>query len=183
MKLTNRYRERFGKIIHSYQGKAIGFRVDEIRVPDNKKSRREYLTHPGAVGVLAIDSKSRIILVKQHRYPVDEFTYEIPAGKLTPGEKPLACVKRELEEEAGVRAKTILPLLSFWPTAAFSNEVIHLFIAGGLIETAVNPDEDEFIELARKTPDQMMAMIRRGQIRDSKTIIAFLAWKSGLAER
>src|SRR5437868_1090135 len=101
MKLTNRFKERFLRTVHHTAGKAVGFRIDEIRLPDGKVGRREYLTHPGAVGVLAFPRKDRILLIKQYRYPVGQFTYEIPAGKLSKGEDPLACVHRELEEEAG----------------------------------------------------------------------------------
>jgi ADP-ribose pyrophosphatase len=180
MKLTDHYKERCRKKVREYKGGAIGFRTDEVLVPGGKIARREYITHPGAAAVLAIDLKGRIILVKQYRYPIAEFTYEIPAGKLAKGEDPLACVKRELEEEAGVRAKRISKIVSYWPTAAFSQEIIHLYIAHDLVETQVNPDEDEFLELVRYSPKRVEAMIRRGAIRDSKTLIAFLAWKSRL---
>jgi ADP-ribose pyrophosphatase len=180
MKLTNRFKERFRKIVKLHQGKAVGFRIDEIRLPDGKAAKREYLTHPGAVGVLAMDSKGRILLVKQYRYPVKEFTYEVPAGKLAKDEDPLACVKRELEEEAGVRAKKIRKVLSYWPTPAFSDEVLHLYVAEQLVETQAHPDEDEFLELVRFSPQQVERMIRSGRIRDSKTVICFLAWKSRL---
>src|ERR1035438_4928828 len=91
MKLTAKHRERFRKIAHQFKGNAVGFRADEIRLPDGRARNREYLTHPGAVGVLAFASPSKILLVKQFRYPVGKFTYEIPAGKLSKGEDPLAC--------------------------------------------------------------------------------------------
>jgi ADP-ribose pyrophosphatase len=136
------------------------------------------LTHPGAVGILAFDSLGKIILVKQYRYPVGTFTYEIPAGKLSPREAPLACVKRELEEETGFRAQHITKMLSYWPTAAFSNELIHLYIARGLKASRQKPDDDEFLEIVRLSPKQLEMMIHRGKIHDSKTLIAYLAWKS-----
>jgi ADP-ribose pyrophosphatase len=178
MKLTARYRERFNKILHVYKGSAVGFRADRIRIPGNKLAQREYMTHYGAVGVLAFESPRKILLVKQYRYPVQEFTYEIPAGKLAKGEDPLACVKRELEEETGYRAKSIKKMLTFWPTAAFSTEVIHLYVATGLIATRANPDEDEFLELVRVPPPQLERWMRSGKIHDSKTLIAYLAWKA-----
>ena len=178
MKLTQRYRERFKKRLHVYQGRAVGFRCDRITLPNKKFAQREYLTHPGAVGVLAFESPHKIILVKQYRYPVGEFTYEIPAGKLDARENPDACIRRELEEETGYRAKWISKLLSYWPTAAFSNEVIHLYVAHDLVLTQTNPDDDEFLELVKVSPCQMEQMIYSGRIRDSKTIIAYLAWKN-----
>ena len=178
MKLTDEFKEVLRKRVQDYQGHAIGFRTDEVFIPSGKTARREYITHPGAVGVLAIDQKGLMVLVKQYRYPIAQFTYEIPAGKLAKGEDPLHCVKRELEEEAGLRAKKIKKLVAYWPTAAFSQEVIHLFVASDLTETPAHPDEDEFLELVRYTPQRIETMIRRGEIQDSKTLIAFFAWKS-----
>ena len=177
MKLTQRYAERFHKNLHLYKGRAVGFRADQVTVPGHQIAQREYLTHPGAVGVLAFPSPHKILLVKQYRFPIRQFTYEIPAGKLTAGENPLSCVHRELEEETGYRAVKIKKLLSYWPTAAFSTEVIHLYVATHLVPTQMNPDEDEFIELVQLTPKQMERWMRNGKIRDSKTLIAYLAWK------
>jgi len=97
---------------------------------------------------------------------------------LSPGETPLACVKRELEEETGFRARHLTKMLSYWPTAAFSNELIHLYVARGLKATRPKPDEDEFLEITRLMPQQLGEMIRREKIRDSKTLIAYLAWKT-----
>ena len=178
MKLTAQYKERFHKKVRVVPGRTVGFRIDQIKIPGGKLAQREYLAHPGAVGVLPVDAKGRILLVKQYRYPVAQFTYEIPAGKLAKGEDPRDCVERELEEEAGVRAKRIRHFVSYWPTAAFSNEVIHLYIATGLIETKAHPDDDEFLELVRLTPREIDRMIRTGRIGDSKTLIAFLGWKN-----
>jgi len=141
VKLTARHHEKFRKTTHHYQGKAVGFRVDQIRLPDGRSRGREYLTHPGAVGALAFTNQGKILLVKQFRYPVGQFTYEIPAGKLAKGEDPLDCVRRELEEETGFVAGSMKKLLSFWPTAAFSDEVIHLYIAEKLRPTRMNPPD------------------------------------------
>jgi ADP-ribose pyrophosphatase len=177
VKLTTKYRERFKRIARKFEGKAIGFRTDEVRIPGGGIRTREYITHPGAVGVLAFESPNKILLVKQYRYPVGEFTLEIPAGKLGKGENPNDCVRRELEEETGFVAKKIRKLTSYWPTAAFSQEVIHLYVAEGLRPTQMNPDDDEFIELVRVSPKHLESLIRQGKIRDSKTLISFLAWR------
>ncbi len=178
VKLSAKHKERFKKITRKYEGKAIGFRMDEIRLPDGRVRIREYITHPGAVGVLAFETPHKILLVKQFRYPVGEFTLEIPAGKLAQGEDPMDCVRRELEEETGFVAKKIRKLTAYWPTAAFSQEVIHLYLAEGLRPTRMNPDDDELIELVRVSPKRLESMIRQGQIRDSKTLISFLAWRA-----
>lgn len=178
VKLAARYKERFHKTLVTHQGRAVGFRIDRIRLPDGRKAQREYLTHPGAVGVLAFEPGGKILLVKQYRYPVGEFTYEIPAGKLAKGEDPVECVKRELEEEAGYKAKKVKKMVSFWPTAAFSDEVIHVFVAADLIRTHVHPDDDEFLEIVHVAPARMERMIQTGKIRDSKSIIAYYSWKN-----
>jgi ADP-ribose pyrophosphatase len=178
MKLTDRYKERYHKTLQIHPGNVVGFRIDQVKIPGNKLATREYLTHHGAVGILAFESPQKILLVKQYRYPVKLFTYEIPAGKLTAGEDPLACVRRELEEETGFRARKIKKMLTYWPTAAFSTEVIHLYVATDLIATRMNPDEDEFIELVRVSPRQIESWMKTGKIQDSKTLIAYLAWKS-----
>lgn len=181
MRLKQEHRERFVKTLRRVQGRAVGFRIDRIRLLNGQPATREFLTHPGAVGVLAFTPEGRMLLVKQYRYPVHQFTLEIPAGKLDKGEQPLACVKRELEEETGYRAGRVRKLLSFWPTAAFSDEVIHLYQADRLTQTAAQPDDDEFLEIVHATSKQVARWIRSGKIRDSKTLIAFLAWKRNVA--
>src|SRR5438552_5227680 len=155
MKLTTKHRERFIKNAHKYEGKAVGFRADSIRLPDGRSRNREYLTHPGEAGILAFAATEEILLVKQFRYPIGKFTLEIPAGKLTKGEDPLACIRRELQEETGFVASKIRRLLSYWPTAAFSNEIIHLFVAQGRRATRMNPDDDEYIELVTVSPTRL----------------------------
>ena len=178
MKLSSRYKERFRRTLTVHRGRAVDFRIDEIRLPDGRTARREFLAHPGAVGALAFAPDGKILLVKQYRYPVGEFTLEIPAGKLSKGEAPLACVRRELEEETGFVAGKIRKLISFWPTAAFSDEVIHLYIAENLRPTRMKPDDDEYLELVRVSPEQFDRLIRQGKIHDSKTLIAHLYWKT-----
>ena len=177
MELTKRYQERHAKTILHHPGRSIGFRCDQIKTVTGKPAYREFMVHPGAVGVLAFDEAGKVILVKQYRYPVGQFTLEVPAGKLDKGEDPLKCVNRELEEETGYRAKRVKKLVSYWPTAAFSTEVIHLYVATGLTMAQAHPDEDEFIELVKVWPKQLEQWMRSGKIQDSKTLIAYNAWK------
>lgn len=157
-----------------YRGRMVNFNVDEIILPDGGRATREYMDHPGAVGVLPFLDKDTIVLVRQYRYPVGEVTLEMPAGKLDKGEKPLPCVRRELEEETGYTARRIVPLMEYWPTAAFANEVLHLYVATELTPGRHHPDEDEFIEPVVLPFKEALELVRTGKIRDSKTIIGLL---------
>ena len=104
--------ERLHKRRNIFQGRAVGFNVDEVILPDGKKATREYLAHPGAVAVIPFLDPRTIIMVRQYRHPVGRVTWEIPAGKLAKGENPLSCVRRELEEETGYRAAKVKKLVS-----------------------------------------------------------------------
>jgi ADP-ribose pyrophosphatase len=159
-----------------YSGKAINVRADDIVLPDGKKAVREFMEHPGAVAAIPFLDNDTIILVKQYRYPVRELTYEIPAGKLDKGERPDACVRRELEEETGYRAGKIKRVASFWPTPAFSDEVIYIYEAHDLKPSRRSPDEDEFIDHCEMSMAEALRLIKTGKIRDSKTMIALLYW-------
>jgi ADP-ribose pyrophosphatase len=155
-----------------YKGDAVNFRKDTIRLANNRIATREFLDHPGAVGIVPVLPNGNIVFVKQYRHPVQEVTYEIPAGKLSKGEDPLSCVKRELAEEANLKPLKIKKLVSFWPTSAFSNEVIHLYVADMVIPCEGTPDYDEILVKVDMPLKKALAMIRNGKIKDSKTIIA-----------
>jgi ADP-ribose pyrophosphatase len=157
-----------------YSGNAVGFNADEVILPDGKKACREYMRHPGAVAAVAFTGKGDIVLVRQYRYPIGKLTYEIPAGKLDKGESPVSCVRRELAEETGFTAKKIRKLCAYWPTPAFSDEVIHIYLARGLKQAGMSPDSDEFIDCKIVPLKRALSWIKNGKIRDSKTIIAIL---------
>ena len=105
-------------------------------------------------------------------------TLEIPAGKLTPGENAVVCARRELKEETGYFGGRIEPLLSYWPTPAFANEILHLFIARKIKPGPSSPDDDEFIDRIVISLDDALRLLYRGEIKDSKTVIALLACQS-----
>jgi ADP-ribose pyrophosphatase len=158
-----------------YKGRAVAFHVDTVRLPNKKTAVREYLHHHGAVGVLPFLDKHTVVLVRQYRYPVGQVTLEMPAGKLDPGEDHLVCVKRELREETGFTARRIRHLVDFWPTCAFSDELLRLYIADGLKPGKVSPDSDEFIEAVAVPYKEALDLVWTGRIKDSKTVIALLA--------
>lgn len=158
-----------------WRGRAINFRVDTIRLPNGKLATREFMDHPGAVGVVPFLDKDTVVMVRQYRYPVGEVTLEIPAGKIDKGEALLTCVKRELREETGYAARKIVRLVQYWPTPAFANEILHLYVAEGLEPGKMNTDDDEFLRCVTVPFQKALKMALSGEIKDSKTIIGLLA--------
>jgi len=160
-----------------YNGRSLNFFVDKVLLPNKKVATREYTEHPGAVTVLPFIDEKNIVLVRQYRYPVRKITYELPAGKLSKKESLKKCVQRELIEETGFMASKIKKLISFWPTPAFSTEVLHIFSATGLKPVKSSPDEDEFLEKTIIPFETALKWIKNGKIKDSKSIIGILFWK------
>jgi ADP-ribose pyrophosphatase len=161
-----------------FEGRNVDFCCDDVELPNGKPATREYMDHPGAVGVVPVLADGRVVLVRQYRYPVGEVTLELPAGKLDAGEDALKCVARELQEETGYTAKKITPLLDYWPTPAFANEVLRLYVAEDLTGGALSPDEDEFIEKVELPLREALDLIKRGRIKDSKTLVGLLAYSA-----
>ena len=161
-----------------WRGNAVNFDVDTVRLPNGKLATREFMNHPGAVGVVPFLDRDTVVMVRQYRHPVGEVTLELPAGKLDAGESPLLCVRRELAEETGYTARTIKPLIRYWPTPAFADELLHLYVATGLKAGRVNADEDEFIETVHVPFKKAVKMVLDGRIRDSKTVVGILACAS-----
>ncbi len=177
-------KENFHKKRVVYSG-TVDFRADTVLLPNGKKATRAFMSHPGAVAVLPVLDDGRIVFVRQYRYPVAEATLEIPAGKLnSASDKPLGRVKAELKEETGYAAASIKPLISFWPTTAFSNEVLHIYTASGLRGgTHQDLDDDEFVNVEIMAFEQAWGLLKKGVIKDAKTIIALQAWKIKLLEK
>ena len=153
-----------------YEGKIINLRRDMVRLPNGKEASREVVEHPGAVAVVPVLPDGRILLVRQFRHPVGQILLEIPAGKLDAGEDPDVCAVRELEEETGYRAGKIERRSSVFTGPGFTDEVIHIYVACDLRKTALNPDEDEFLEVQAYEQSEVRRLIREGSICDAKTI-------------
>jgi ADP-ribose pyrophosphatase len=165
-----------------YSGKILGLSVHHTEI-EGRKVIREIIEHRGAAAMLGFDEDGRAILVRQHRYP-HGYVLEIPAGTLEEGEEPEACAHREMVEETGYRAEEMVPLLSYYPSIGYNMERIHCFLASGLRKVAeVDPDNDEFISVVKMEMKELIAMIKRGEIEDSKTICAVMVYaaRNGLA--
>jgi ADP-ribose pyrophosphatase len=120
------------------------------------------------------DPDPRILLIRQFRHAADDFIWEVPAGRLDPGETPEECARRELEEEVGKRADRLERLTTIYTTPGFTDERIHLFLATGLNAGAQRREADEFLEVATRRWSQVGEMIRSGEIRDGKTLISLM---------
>jgi len=138
----------------------------------------EMVRHPGASAVVPLlddpgEPDPRVLLIRQFRHAADDFIWEVPAGRLDPGESPEACARRELAEETGMRARAVEPLTTIYTTPGFTDERIHLFLARDLARGAHGHEADEVItEIAWMPLPDVLAMIRRGEIVDGKTICA-----------
>ena len=157
-----------------FDGVVVKLFVDEVELPDGKKSVREVVRHPGAVCVIPIDENGDVIMIKQFRYPFEEVLYEIPAGKLEIGEDPYEAAKRELEEETGVNASKIEYIGTMYTTVAILDEKIHMYLATGITYKDAHPDEGEFLEVEKIPLSTLVDMVMDGKSPDSKTQIAIL---------
>lgn len=158
-----------------FDGKVIDVEKWTVRLPDGALAPREIVLHRGAAAVVAVDDAGFVTLVRQHRVAVGEVTLEIPAGKLdAPGEDPLVCAKRELEEETGLRAQRWQPLTVLLTTPGFSSERIALYLATGLSAAKAHPDEDEFLDVVRMPLDEAIGRVMRGELRDGKSAVGLL---------
>ncbi len=158
-----------------YRGKVVHLTAEDVELPNGHRMELEIVRHPGAAAVAALDDEGRVTLLRQYRHAVGGYLWEVPAGKLDPGEAPLACAERELREEAGLEASSFEPVGSIVTCPGFCDEVIHLFVATGLHGAPQALGADEVIDTVRALPlREALGMIRAGEIRDGKTIAALM---------
>ncbi|MCC6324563.1 MAG: ADP-ribose pyrophosphatase [Candidatus Brocadia sp.] len=158
-----------------YSGKKINVRKDEVLLEDGRKVIREVIEHPGSAAIIPFLSDDEIVLLQQYRYPMKETLYEIPAGTLNKGETFIECAERELEEETGYRAGNLEPLIVLYPSPGILSETMHLFKATNLVKTQTNYQMDESIKGSiRVKVCNALEMIRKGIIRDAKTVCSIL---------
>ena len=159
-----------GEDIHG--GIFLNMKRDQVRLPDGQLAVREYLTHPGAVAIVAILDDGRVLLERQFRYPIAKACIEIPAGKLEVGEDHLLCAQRELEEETGYTAKKWSYIRRIHPVISYSTELIDIYLAEGLVPGKSKLDDEEFLDVFAAPLEQLLAWIEEGEITDVKTTIS-----------
>jgi ADP-ribose pyrophosphatase len=162
-----------------YTGRVISLDLDTVRFPDGSTGELEMIRHPGASAVVPFLSDPRgddpqILMIKQYRYAADGYLYEIPAGRLNPGEDPRDCAIRELKEETGCTAEQVEYLLTMYTTPGFTDEKIHIYMATGLVAGETKHEADEFLDLHPMLLSRALEMIEAGEIRDGKTALGLL---------
>jgi len=177
---SNGFREKVLSSSTLYSGRAVRLRVDRVRLPNGRETSREIIEHPGSVGILPLLTGNRVLLIRQYRHAVGQTIWEIPAGTMEPGETPIECARRELEEETGYRARSLKPFFDCYAAPGYSMELMRVFLARGLRPTEQRPEEDEIISVDPLTSERAFGMIRSGRIRDAKTICALAYFRASV---
>lgn len=160
--------------LERHRGRVIRVTTERLRLADGRVYDHDLVRHPGACAVVPVDASGRVCLVRQYRLGVEDFLWEIPAGKLDAGEPPEACAVRELREETGIDASRWTPLGSYVPAPALFTEVIHLYLAEGLTIGTSDPDADEELELLWLGLDEAIGRVLNGEINDGKTALGLM---------
>ena len=171
-------RAKLARLISSkvvFQGRVFNVVSDQVEEPDGVKARREIIRHPGSIVVLALDEAGSaraplLLLERQYRYAADARLWELPAGRIDPGEDHLSAAKRELLEETGFTARKWQRALSLYSSPGFLDEVMHVFLARGLVKGKAQPEEDERIKVRFFPLKQVVKMALSGKIYDGKTL-------------
>ena len=158
-----------------FEGNFLHAKRDTVRLPDGQTATREYVIHPGAVVVVPLLDDGRLVLERQYRYPVGQVMTEFPAGKLDAGESPLVCGQRELLEETGYTAREWARAGQMHLAVAYSDEVIYIYFARGLVLGERQLDQGEFLDVFNATPAELLAWSRSGDLTDAKTLTC-LVW-------
>jgi ADP-ribose pyrophosphatase len=165
-----------------YRGGLLHVVEDRVRLPDGTSAVREYIRHPGAVMIIALLDEKTLILERQFRYPLARHFIELPAGKIEPGEAPLATARRELMEECGYEAHDWRHLATLHPCIGYADERIELFLARDLVHVGRNPDDGEFLEVMPVKIAEAMEWVRAGEITEIKAVIGLL-WLEKILSR
>ena len=157
-----------------YEGPVFRVRKHKVETYGGGESIRDIVEHSGGSILVAITDEGKVVMERQYRKAFEKPLYELPAGKADPGEAPEVTAVRELQEETGYTAGSIKKLLTFYPTCGYSAETLHIYICRDLVLGEKHWDDSECIEIYEFTPDELIGMIMRNEIKDAKTIIGLL---------
>jgi len=161
-----------------FSGRVLDVGEELHCLPNGRRATFEVIRHPGGAAVLPVLADNRVLLIRQYRPALGTMLWEIPAGRLEPGETPEECVRRELAEEAGYVARRLAPLGGLWSAAGFCDEHVALFAAFDLEPVPLAPEPEEIIEPVVMPLSEALRLVFEGEIRDAKTQLALLrfAW-------
>lgn len=159
-----------------HRGKFIEVYREVVQKKDGSFQTWDLVTHPGGVAIVPINTKKEIVLVQQWRRAIKKISLELPAGLLEKGEEPLFCAQRELQEETGFKALSLISWGGFYVAPGFSNEFVHLFLAKELTPAPLIAEDTEEIDIVSLSSEEAKKSVLSGQICDAKTIIGILKW-------
>jgi ADP-ribose pyrophosphatase len=162
------------KVTPVFTGRVLQVNVEDVRLPNDHLAKLEMVHHPGGAAIVALDDMGRVCLVRQYRHAANGYIWEFPAGKIDNKEPPLQTAQRELEEEAGRRAREWRSLGDFLPSPGFLTEVVYLFLATGLTEVSNRLEASEVLEAHWLPFDEVLRMAHSGELRDGKSLAALL---------
>jgi ADP-ribose pyrophosphatase len=165
--------ERLGEK-NVYRGRILNLDLETVRLPNGGVCELEIIRHPGAAAVVPVDDEGRVLLVRQYRHATGGWVLEVPAGKLDRGETPESCAAREVEEETGYCAGSLISMGWIWTTPGFTDEKIWLYLARGLTPGRQDLQADEALSVERLPLGEAVAMAGRGEIVDAKSVCALL---------
>jgi len=176
MKSTNK-RAKVHSVRKHYQGKLFSFASEDVTLPNGSRAEMAMVRHPGSTAVVPLLDDNTVVMELQYRHAMEDYLLEIPAGTMEPGELPLDCAHRELEEETGFKAKRMIELGPIHILPAYSDEITHVYIARELSPTHQRLDEDEILEVVHYPLEQKFTMIADGHITDALTVLSLQkAW-------